>query len=44
MQFYTLAFVSVRDAGNNTISTVNCSFPMCLGQYQLFINRRKQKY
>lgn len=43
MQFYTLAFMSVSDRGNNTISAVNYSFPMCLGQYQLFINRRKQK-
>lgn len=44
MQFYTLAFMSVRDTGNNTISTANYSFPMCLGQYQSFINCQKQKY
>lgn len=37
MTFYTCAFMSIRDIGNNAIFTVNYIFPACLGQYKLFI-------
>lgn len=37
MTFYTPAFMSIRDTGNNAIFTVKYSFPVCLGQYKLFL-------